>query len=515
MKKPFQILLIACLALIFSCKGTKQISHTTDDGIIEVIFLHVNDVYEIAPLEGGKTGGLARVATLRKQLLAENPNTLTVLAGDFLNPSLIATLPYNDNEKIRGRHIVDVMNHTGFDLVCFGNHEFDLTEKDLQKRLNESQFQWVSTDVFHKTEAGIFPFYKIKNGEKEYIPETWTWEVEDADGTKIKVGFFSACLDANPVEYVFYKNPFTEAELAYQKLKNETDIVLGLTHLDIRQDMELAALVPEVALIMGGHNHDNMKYDVDNVVITKADANAKTAYVHRIKFNTKTRKTEMNHTLVDINETIELDSAVTVVVEKWSELAARSFAEQGFDPNEVLTTLSEPLDGRESIVRNQQTNFGKMITRAMSEAFGDHNDCSIVNAGSIRLDDQLSGAITQLDIIRSLPFGGKILELKMTGQLLREVLNEGLARKGTGAYLQWDKIAFDDMQNAWVIGGEPLQMEREYTVIISDYLIKGIDIKSLHKESPGLIAINDLSDNNPENPVNDIRTAIVQHLKKR
>ena len=50
----------------------------------EFIVLQLNDVYEISPLEGGNAGGLARVAALRQQLLQENPNTLTVLAGDFM-----------------------------------------------------------------------------------------------------------------------------------------------------------------------------------------------------------------------------------------------------------------------------------------------------------------------------------------------------------------------------------------------------------------------------------------------
>ena len=47
-----------------------------------VTILHFNDVYEITPVEGGRSGGLARVATLRRRLLAENPNTFTLLAGD-------------------------------------------------------------------------------------------------------------------------------------------------------------------------------------------------------------------------------------------------------------------------------------------------------------------------------------------------------------------------------------------------------------------------------------------------
>ncbi len=42
---------------------------------VALTILQLNDIYELTPVSGGKEGGLARVATLRKELLAENPNT--------------------------------------------------------------------------------------------------------------------------------------------------------------------------------------------------------------------------------------------------------------------------------------------------------------------------------------------------------------------------------------------------------------------------------------------------------
>ena len=52
-------------------------------------FLHMNDVYEMIPLSGGKKGGLARVATIRRLLREENPNTITIMAGDIVSPSAL------------------------------------------------------------------------------------------------------------------------------------------------------------------------------------------------------------------------------------------------------------------------------------------------------------------------------------------------------------------------------------------------------------------------------------------
>ena len=506
---------IVFILFLVACSGSKESIKSKDDGQIEVIFLQINDVYEIAPLESGKTAGMARLAGLRNQLLKENPNTLTVLAGDFLNPSIIGTLPYNEDEKIRGRHMVEVMNEAGIDLVCFGNHEFDLDEKDLQKRINESNFQWISTNVLQKTENGTQPFYKMVNGQKENIPRSWIWEVEDADGTKVKIGFYSACIDSNPKDYVFYEDHLPKAFDAYRSLLPETDMVIGFTHLDIEEDIELAEMVPETQLIMGGHNHYNMKHNVDGVVITKADANARTAYVHRISYNTKSKKVKASHELVSLDESIPLDPKVEQVVKKWTDLADNKFKAMGFDPYEVLLTVDAPLDGREINIRSKQTNLGQLITKSMSMAFKDKNDCSIVNSGSVRLDDQLSGNITQLDIIRTLPYGGKIFEVTMTGKLLHTVLNEGISKKGQGAYLQWDKIEYDENQKQWKIDNEALNFSKNYKVIVSEYLLLGIDIESLSKDAGGIIKITGPTNDDPENPLNDIRTAIVQNLKNQ
>ena len=72
--------------------------------IVKFTFLQVNDVYEIAPLNNGTLGGMARVATLKKQLLAQNPNTYLVLAGDFLSPSVMGTVKI-DGKKISGARL--------------------------------------------------------------------------------------------------------------------------------------------------------------------------------------------------------------------------------------------------------------------------------------------------------------------------------------------------------------------------------------------------------------------------
>jgi len=58
---------LAFVMLVFSsCSSTRK-AGSKDDRKINITFLQINDVYEIAPLSGGKEGGMARVATLKKE----------------------------------------------------------------------------------------------------------------------------------------------------------------------------------------------------------------------------------------------------------------------------------------------------------------------------------------------------------------------------------------------------------------------------------------------------------------
>ena len=71
--------IISLIILLVSMSGFAQ--GTSSDAPIRVTFLHVNDVYQFTPVDGGKRGGLARVLTLKDRIKAENPNTIFTLGG--------------------------------------------------------------------------------------------------------------------------------------------------------------------------------------------------------------------------------------------------------------------------------------------------------------------------------------------------------------------------------------------------------------------------------------------------
>jgi 5'-nucleotidase/UDP-sugar diphosphatase len=500
MKITKSLLYILSIILFFSCKQ--------EDGKIDFTFLQINDVYEIAPIQGGQFGGMARVETVHQELLKENKNSMLFMAGDFLNPSLIGTLKI-DGERVRGKQMIDVMNAMNFDLVAFGNHEFDIPQKDLQKRLNESNFPWISSNVKLKTKEKSDFFYKEKEGRQIPLEETFIKEFSDEDGTTLKVGFISVCIPSNPKEFVAYGNMFVKARASYAAIKDSVDVVFGLTHVKITNDKRIAKLIPNLPLIMGGHEHTNSYHKIGNVIITKADANAKTAYIHRISFDKKTKKAIVTSELREINSSIKSDEKVNKIVKKWQTILSSKIKEIIANPDEVIYTAKIPLDGRDTPIRSIQTNLGEIITKSMSFAFDDSVDCALLNGGSIRIDDQLSGAINAVDIFRVLPYGGAILKVEIKGRLLKQVLDYGILAKGTGAYLQ--RFNAEKVGEKWMIKNKELNIKKTYTVAFSDYLLKGFDIPFLSSENKEVFAVYKPA---IDELAFDIRKAVVAYLKK-
>jgi 5'-nucleotidase len=102
-----------------------------------------------------------------------------------------------------------------------------------------------------------------------------------------------------------------------------------------------------------------------------------------------------------------------------------------------------------------------------------------------------AGPISQYDIIRMLPFGGKVLAVQMPGYLLQLVLTQGLANRGQGGYLQTANVN-QDATGKWLIGGQPLQLQRLYKVAINDFLMsgreQGLDFLNLNVPGVTLLA---------------------------
>ncbi|MEM1328885.1 MAG: 5'-nucleotidase C-terminal domain-containing protein [Bacteroidota bacterium] len=495
------LFLLLSLTLLAACQSYRPLT-PTDDGQLTFQILQVNDVYEIAPLSNGRVGGMARVAQVRKELLAENSNTITVLAGDFLSPSVIGTLK-KDGNRIAGAQMVDAMNATGIDLVTFGNHEFDISESRLQARLDESEFTWIGSNVVQQKENGRTAFQV--NGQD--VPEYWIQTFTDTDGTRVKVGFISATIASNPKDYVHYEDAFSEAKRLYELVAPQVDLVIGLTHLSLEEDKQLAKLLPEIPLLMGGHEHHNMKVPVGKAFVTKADANAKSAYIHRIHFDKGKIKIESELKMLD--ETVALEAETQAVVSKWTSIADDIFAAKGMDTKRIVAQLPKKIDATEQVVRHRPSTASHMIVKAMENAYPSA-DLALINTGSIRVDDVLQDQLSEYDIIRLLPFGGGIQMVEMKGRLLEKVIRAGLKNVGEGGYLAMDNVTVD-AANELLIHNERIVAEKTYSVVLPDFLLLGLEtgLGFLKSDHPDIVNIEKPNDGDRRQ---DIRLVVVDCL---
>jgi len=478
------ILLLAPLA----CGGSSPTALT---------IVHFNDVYEIGPVEGGRIGGLARVATVIKDLRRTNSPVMTTLGGDYLSPSALA-IPRVDGEPIAGRQMVDVLNALGLEWATLGNHEFDLQEGAFRARLAQSKFRIVTSNI---TEA---------NGA--LFPNTQAFAVVPVTvgGRQLKIGLIGVTMESDPKAWVRYGPVLESAKAAIAKIKEAgpVDAIIALTHLSLEEDSALVHDIPEIDLALGGHEHENwlLYRGADLTPIVKADANVRTLAIVTMTFPQGGRP-EVSVRLKPITDAITADAAVDAEVTRWTTTAFDAYRKEGFEPNRVVATVPFALDGRQAAVRNRT---GGVLTTLITDAFAREAapvDVALMNGGSIRIDDELpAGPVTEYDVIRILPYGGVITRSSMPGSVLLKVLEAGERNLGNGGYLHtWGISRKGDR---FLVQGVPLNPSTRYKVVTTDYLMEGreLNLGFLTRTHPLIGHVEDLR---------DMRQVLITELSRR
>ncbi len=445
---------------------------------VRVTILHVNDVYQFMPVEGGKRGGLARLLTLKKEALKENPNTIFTLGGDTLSPSV-------ETRTYKGAQMIDAWNAVGLDYSVFGNHEFDIKTAELLQRMKESKFTWLGANIIDTKTNKIFadtPPYVIRefNGVKIGIiglilPETkQTSSMEDS----LTVTDFCA----------------TAKKLVKQMRKKEkVSAVIGLTHLFMAQDKQLAQCA-DFDLILGGHEHTLLQSSANGTPIFKMTADARELGKFNLNFNAATKRLEsFDWEIIPVTDQIEDAPEFAWVFDKYKSLLEQLAVSVG--------ATSVELDALSLSNRTKETNIGNFVADAYRNAAS--ADVALVNGGSIRADLTYNpGALTKRDVLSILPFNNPIVKVEITGKTLRETLEHGVARSASGEdgepgrfpQISGMSFKFDTTKpvgsrvSEITVGGKPLDESKTYTLATSDFLVsRGGDGYTMFKDAKVLI----------------------------
>ena len=262
--------------------------------------------------------------------------------------------------------------------------------------------------------------------------------------------------------------------------------------------------------VIDGHSHEttpalNVKNkDGDNVVITQTGTKLKN--IGKMTISPEGIRTELVECVPEPDSSFDADTWTvdsarggryvdTEVSRKIKEIndSLEEFLSKEVGTSDFVLIYKDAQTG-ERLVRNKETNLMDFCADAIRDTY--HTDISFVNGGSIR-NGIRKGTVTRGDILNVFPYENFCASAKMTGQQLLDGL-EFAARffpGESGGFLGVSGVEFTidagiessvtlDEHSAFTgvageyrvknvkVNGEPLDLERIYTVSSIDYLLR-------------------------------------------
>jgi len=425
----------------------------------QLTFLQINDVYTTVPIND--QGGLARVATIKRRLSANGHPVILALAGDFLSPSVASSV-------FKGEQMVATLNAAGLDYATAGNHEFDFGIDVLKQRIAESTFTWIVSNVLDARTRAPIP------GTVPYVVR--------AVGT-LKVGIIGLCITTSQVapawrDQFTFVDPVKAAAQYLPALKREgANVIVAITHLTFAEDRALVQKFPQIDLVIGGHEHYPMTATERHALVSKAGSDAK--YVARIDIIRPpgaASSPERFFELIPVTKDIPDDPDTARVAESYE-------SRLGKELDTVVGASTTDLDatGQRLIAETALSNLVADAVRAGAAA-----DVALSNAGGLRGNRIYpAGPLTRRTLLSMHPFGNIVCKVAVSGRVLLDALNNGVAKLPTGAgqfpqvsglTMRVDPRAAPGNRVSDVrVGSQPLDLMKTYTVAMPDFVMNGGD----------------------------------------
>ncbi len=162
--------------------------------------------------------GLPYAAYLLKNIRKKNKNVILVDCGDTISGTPLTYYhAYYTSDK--PNPVIKVMNEIGYDVAVLGNHDFDFGVQYLVQAINQSNFPWISANVF-----------------RQNSPFSYTSKIIEKGG--VKIGFFGLTTPATQyfeppqnVKDIVFKKMAESAKKAVEGLKKDgADVIVALVH---------------------------------------------------------------------------------------------------------------------------------------------------------------------------------------------------------------------------------------------------------------------------------------------
>jgi 2',3'-cyclic-nucleotide 2'-phosphodiesterase (5'-nucleotidase family) len=422
--------------------------------------LHINDLHGWMlphPGEGGSTevGGLARMAALVER--SKRGPTLFVAAGDLMQGTNLSNFS-------RGKAVIEGLGLMGLDASAVGNHDFDYGLETLRRRASEAAFPFLAANV--------------EGPGAEFLTG---WVVRRAG--PFRVALFGLTTVETPivthpdnVRGLTFRSPVETARRLVPDLRRRADLVVCLSHLGLAEDRRLAAAVPGIDVIVGGHTHTMLEspLPVGSTHVVQAGERGDVLGVLELEMKDG-RVASASGRLVPVDGSAGEEKKTTALVERYRREAEGILGE-------VVGRAAVDFIGRREMVRTVETNLGNLVADAVREAVP--SDAAVVNGGAIRAGVP-AGEVTAAHLYNVLPFDTFIVAFELKGSEVRALLEDGLGGLGImgGGFPQVSGMSYSFDASAPAgsrlrevrIGGAALRDDETYVVALNDFLAAGGD----------------------------------------
>lgn len=399
------------------------------DEPITVTILHTNDTHAniepcMATCNNANLGGVARRATAIQQVQAEGGNVLLLDGGDYFQ----GTLFFN---YWQGQEAAHFMTALGYQASGIGNHEFDSGPPALANFINAVPFPVTSANIDASAQVSltglIEPYTVLQTGGQS-------------------IGVFGLTTEETPIisspgPDVLFTDHVAAAQATVAVLQGMgINKIVVLSHLGYDVEMALAAAVPGIDVIVGGHSHTPLGPMPGAIGPYPTVVNSPTSepvlvvsawdwgrYLGRldVTFNAAGVVDTYNGAPILIDSSIPDDPAIAADVVIWKEpiLALQ---------NTVIGASDVFLNGNRPDVRIQETNLGNLICDALLwKTQGTGSQICITNGGGIRTSIP-AGDVTMGQVLTVLPFGNTVATLGLDGEYVIDALENGVSQWSTG-----------------------------------------------------------------------------------
>ncbi len=462
-----------------------------DDAFVLTI-MHTNDAHAHHDPDGDDRGGVARQATVVKQIRAETEHSLLLDGGDRFTGSIFHSF-------YQGQDSAQVMNLLGYDAMALGSYEFTHGVDTLEQFISGLAFPAVVTNVdfsaLPELDARIQPYIVVNFGEQR----VGIMGVTQGDSRLRPIP--ELAFDTNYVRVV--------QSAADALLVDGVNKIVLISHLGYFNDLDLATQLAGIDVIVGGDSgtlltniaHESAEGPYPTVIQSAAGEPVLVvqAWLHNrvmgrldVTFDAAGVIADWAGDAVFLTPDILDDPDMIALVEDLR-------AELPLFLDEAIGETQNYLEGEREVCRYAECSMGNLIADAIRAETG--AQIAFHNGGAIRASID-PGVITVGDVYQVLPFSNTYLIFELSGADVLAALENGVSRveatEGTGRFLQVSGLRFtwDGSQTAGrrivsveVLdeGGdyELLDPDELYTVATNDYLFVGGDDYGMFASNAG------------------------------